>query len=105
MRKNIFIISLCVLFLFVVGCQEKEDTSNNEAEQNNTTNNDEANNENSNGTANDEAETPEDFPVTIEIGDQSVDIDRKSTRLNSSHVAISYAVFCLKKKIKVLTEQ
>src|SRR5690625_6885707 len=27
-------------------------------------------------------------------------IDRKSTRLNSSHVAISYAVFCLKKKNK-----
>src|SRR5437870_10310501 len=26
------------------------------------------------------------------------DADRKSTRLNSSHVAISYAVFCLKKK-------
>src|SRR5690625_6007141 len=26
--------------------------------------------------------------------------DRKSTRLNSSHVAISYAVFCLKKKSK-----
>src|SRR5699024_11921719 len=25
--------------------------------------------------------------------------DRKSTRLNSSHVSISYAVFCLKKKI------
>src|SRR5690625_2191131 len=29
-------------------------------------------------------------------------IDRKSTRLNSSHVAISYAVFCLKKKISKL---
>src|SRR5690625_5990371 len=29
--------------------------------------------------------------------------DRKSTRLNSSHVAISYAVFCLKKKITKLT--
>src|SRR5215208_7337072 len=28
--------------------------------------------------------------------------DRKSTRLNSSHVAISYAVFCLKKKKKPL---
>src|SRR5690625_6961802 len=28
----------------------------------------------------------------------SDEIDRKSTRLNSSHVAISYAVFCLKKK-------
>ena len=27
--------------------------------------------------------------------------DRKSTRLNSSHVVISYAVFCLKKKIKI----
>src|SRR5699024_11570544 len=26
--------------------------------------------------------------------------DRKSTRLNSSHVSISYAVFCLKKKMK-----
>src|SRR5690625_4392017 len=28
--------------------------------------------------------------------------DRKSTRLNSSHVAISYAVFCLKKKKRIL---
>src|SRR3989442_7323089 len=27
--------------------------------------------------------------------------DRKSTRLNSSHVRISYAVFCLKKKTKL----
>src|SRR5690625_1530223 len=26
-------------------------------------------------------------------------VDRKSTRLNSSHVAISYAVYCLKKKV------
>src|SRR5690625_5587840 len=31
-------------------------------------------------------------------------VDRKSTRLNSSHVAISYAVFCLKKKKKKKTE-
>src|SRR5438874_3849933 len=28
-------------------------------------------------------------------------LDRKSTRLNSSHVEISYAVFCLKKKKKL----
>src|SRR5690606_41735250 len=28
-------------------------------------------------------------------------IDRKSTRLNSSHVKISYAVFCLKKKSRI----
>src|SRR5690606_40486384 len=34
--------------------------------------------------------------VTIII--LSIFIDRKSTRLNSSHVKISYAVFCLKKK-------
>src|SRR5690554_7688273 len=31
--------------------------------------------------------------VVVEVGE-----DRKSTRLNSSHVRISYAVFCLKKK-------
>src|SRR5438067_9958848 len=31
------------------------------------------------------------------------DVDRKSTRLNSSHVSISYAVFCLKKKTSTLT--
>src|SRR5690348_18263498 len=30
---------------------------------------------------------------------QVAEIDRKSTRLNSSHPSISYAVFCLKKKI------
>src|SRR3989442_2056686 len=30
--------------------------------------------------------------------------DRKSTRLNSSHVRISYAVFCLKKKKKLAKE-
>src|SRR2546426_723644 len=30
----------------------------------------------------------------------SMPIDRKSTRLNSSHLVISYAVFCLKKKKK-----
>src|SRR5207253_11125733 len=37
--------------------------------------------------------------IVAEIdGKQHNLIDRKSTRLNSSHVAISYAVFCLKKK-------
>src|SRR3972149_2409757 len=33
--------------------------------------------------------------------DRSVEGDRKSTRLNSSHSQISYAVFCLKKKRKI----
>src|ERR1022692_4732244 len=32
---------------------------------------------------------------------QTLVVDRKSTRLNSSHLVISYAVFCLKKKIMV----
>src|SRR5690625_6897208 len=35
--------------------------------------------------------------VACDVRDEK---DRKSTRLNSSHVAISYAVFCLKKKIR-----
>src|SRR3712207_7806573 len=32
------------------------------------------------------------------LAEAGVEIDRKSTRLNSSHANISYAVFCLKKK-------
>src|SRR5438094_6334115 len=32
-------------------------------------------------------------------------IDRKSTRLNSSHRTMSYAVFCSKKKIRLLTDE
>src|SRR5207253_9917516 len=35
-----------------------------------------------------------------DVGNDLLHLDRKSTRLNSSHVAISYAVFCLKKKKK-----
>src|SRR5205085_12086779 len=36
--------------------------------------------------------------VFAHFGDQLASVDRKSTRLNSSHSQISYAVFCLKKK-------
>src|SRR5256885_7824511 len=39
-----------------------------------------------------EAATPPDLEIRI------ASVDRKSTRLNSSHLVISYAVFCLKKK-------
>src|SRR5262245_53260031 len=42
-----------------------------------------------------EAITADDFAAGLER-----DLDRKSTRLNSSHLGISYAVFCLKKKKK-----
>src|SRR5699024_12408419 len=47
---------------------------------------------------------PPGFQRDLESGQQpAVQLnveDRKSTRLNSSHVSISYAVFCLKKKIR-----
>src|SRR5690554_7336990 len=38
------------------------------------------------------------FVITVDEPVTSPEGDRKSTRLNSSHVRISYAVFCLKKK-------
>src|SRR3712207_7072201 len=41
--------------------------------------------------------TPQDFTGAV-VGMQDSALDRKSTRLNSSHANISYAVFCLKKK-------
>src|SRR5690625_989049 len=43
------------------------------------------------------AQVPDNTEIIAQITEQA---DRKSTRLNSSHVAISYAVFCLKKKKK-----
>src|SRR5690625_5580373 len=42
-----------------------------------------------------------DFEIERHQSPERTQQDRKSTRLNSSHVAISYAVFCLKKKNKV----
>src|SRR5207245_1338660 len=39
----------------------------------------------------------------VRIGYRVAELDRKSTRLNSSHGSISYAVFCLKKKKKKYT--
>src|SRR5204863_9974139 len=48
-----------------------------------------------------------DVADALDVDEESVELnlpDRKSTRLNSSHVEISYAVFCLKKK-KLETQQ
>src|SRR5256885_10399968 len=39
--------------------------------------------------------------IVAGVGVPQIMADRKSTRLNSSHLVISYAVFCLKKKKKV----
>src|SRR5256885_12335417 len=47
-------------------------------------------------TDDDQARDPDDLRC---VG-QRQPVDRKSTRLNSSHLVISYAVFCLKKKKK-----
>src|SRR5690606_40133491 len=40
----------------------------------------------------------EQYDAVVAVGGDGTIKDRKSTRLNSSHVKISYAVFCLKKK-------
>src|SRR5256885_10958001 len=40
----------------------------------------------------------DDVAVHLKLGEVICRQDRKSTRLNSSHLVISYAVFCLKKK-------
>src|SRR2546426_6109306 len=40
----------------------------------------------------------------VQIERKKILRDRKSTRLNSSHLVISYAVFCLKKKKKIQTK-
>src|SRR5256885_12308179 len=44
-----------------------------------------------------------DISPNADLVDACLDLDRKSTRLNSSHLVISYAVFCLKKKKLSLT--
>src|SRR5205807_8842232 len=41
-------------------------------------------------------------PPCATVTAATIERDRKSTRLNSSHLVISYAVFCLKKKKKAL---
>src|SRR3989442_7240214 len=45
------------------------------------------------------------LPETRSPARSALQTDRKSTRLNSSHVRISYAVFCLKKKNTGITSQ
>src|SRR3712207_7014042 len=47
-------------------------------------------------------EQPTHLAVAFDVGRKT---DRKSTRLNSSHANISYAVFCLKKKTEQMTKK
>src|SRR5690625_6370209 len=61
------------------------------------------------GISDDDEHDPDGVPFSAQwsrlegLKRNKLDADRKSTRLNSSHVAISYAVFCLKKKNKKST--
>src|SRR5438552_3555822 len=52
------------------------------------------------GTLRDETQVVYVSPLKALSNDVQKNLDRKSTRLNSSHQIISYAVFCLKKKKK-----
>src|SRR5438309_3516447 len=52
------------------------------------------------------AKNPEGLSFTLQLKNKQVRFqDRKSTRLNSSHSSISYAVYCLKKKKKQYKHQ
>src|SRR5690625_6919743 len=98
-QVNKAVISFCILFivssLFIdsaVGAAEKNKEEQKEAKKESFSL---PKNVMSISKTNTFPNTPEDLEV-IEPSQG----DRKSTRLNSSHVAISYAVFCLKKKNK-----
>src|SRR5258705_1380212 len=47
---------------------------------------------------------PDESPLIVSTISPDAAGDRKSTRLNSSHLGISYAVFCLKKKKKTVDD-
>src|SRR5690625_6452130 len=104
-KKWTFIVFTLFIMLALAACSSKDN--------NNNANGNENGNDNSNEVI-DEALPEADLEgipdVVIEINGEDITKDdfssmyeqqfqdRKSTRLNSSHVAISYAVFCLKKK-------
>src|SRR5256885_8529816 len=52
------------------------------------------------GVAKTEEKIQFDYEILAVTAEHGITRDRKSTRLNSSHLVISYAVFCLKKKNK-----
>src|SRR5690625_6721357 len=93
MKKIYYLLIAFILVGVLVGC------SNSETKKDNS-------NDNSAASINEKGFPIVDEDITIEMVGQKnpiqaewKDIDRKSTRLNSSHVASSYAVFCLKRKM------
>src|SRR5690625_3690922 len=103
MKRTLFLVLGLVMVVWLAACGGNDNNDPNN-ENNNSTNNEVGNNDNTNDDGGDKEE------VTLRIawwGEQTRNdgtneviemLDRKSTRLNSSHVAISYAVFCLKIK-------
>src|SRR3712207_8803267 len=55
------------------------------------------------GAAGDDTLSGGNDPDLLRGGDGADSLDRKSTRLNSSHANISYAVFCLKQKTRLIS--
>src|SRR5690625_6230531 len=94
--KRLGVVLAIVIALVLAACGGDDNNNNNNNDNNDNNNNTEVNN-NDNKNSNDGAAAGEyGEEVNIEI----VGIepgDRKSKRLNSSHVAISYADFCFKK--------
>src|SRR5699024_11446525 len=72
-----------------------DDESDNEADESDK---DETDDNKAEETDKDETDDNKAEETDKDESDNEADEDRKSTRLNSSHVSISYAVFCLKKK-------
>src|SRR5690625_5961932 len=96
MRKKLTFLSILLMSIFLVltACNGANNGENNEPDNNEVDNNENANNEGTEGTTN---EVTLDFALWDSNQEPGLkQIDRKSTRLNSSHVAISYAVLCLK---------
>src|SRR5690625_7094568 len=84
-RKSLLssLVILIGLILVLSACGTSENSPN----ENNNSNNESTNN-NNNDTETSDGKISGDLEIQYFVG------DRKSTRLNSSHVAISYAVFC-----------
>src|SRR5699024_11934307 len=73
---------------------DNPDTNQPDAEPGTSTKNPDTN---QSGTSSKEPQTSDEESSKAISGKKAENTDRKSTRLNSSHVSISYAVFCLKK--------
>src|SRR5690625_1220702 len=116
-KKNlIYLLTVFLIAILMTACQDspKQNNLNNSDKDKSITKNDSNNTKENNHTAEKKQENTNQNDIPTEMYSEEeqkeasqafldwaiprAEEDRKSTRLNSSHVAISYAVFCLKKK-------